>query len=1178
MKKMKLGVQGVFAISSGVLLLGGFLSVLKDSFPEWKPLQVEFREITLDLAKKEIARENEIVEAKYRNRLAELDARIQSLSDEGRSLNNEEAIAAQERLIAELTQKEYELNQKLSFGKSDLGAFRSKYEFLKNDHFALASDVEHFKKLYEEKFALVQELTPLASAAYDELTAAKDGLKELQKGPADLVRDRDKMLAEMQAWKAEVEKIDPSKALNVVANVTRDLPLLDFIEPKYNLRQIVLNDLPDITGGAKVDRCTTCHLGIADKRYDRDDIPSVYRAHPKLDLYLGLGSPHPIEKFGCTSCHLGRGYGSTFTLSAHSPNSPEQEKEWKEKYGWESMHYWDTPMLPKKNMQAMCVTCHPNTYNLTMAEDLYEGRKIYERRGCHGCHKIEGLSDDMKKVGPSLKQLGAKLNPEWTARWIRAPREFYPETRMPHTFGHQIPSHETFPDMLHHLPEEAVHELEKQHPAMVAEDAVMIDAITTWLFANTDKSFEASLDPLPDAPGDPEIGKTLVKEVNCLACHNLADLDAKGEDYGPDLSKIGAKANQRWIYNWVRDPKKYWPDGNMPNPRLTDEEALHVSAYLATLKDDEFLAKDPIEPSEELLREIAIRYKRAKLSEEVATGQVDAMTPAERKLYVGEESLTRRGCFACHDIAGFEKRPPIGVALNGEGFKAIELFDFGMHKFVHVPHSRHDWIDQKVKQPYIYFLGKVQNPFEQSFYMPWFGFDDKEASQITTFVMGQTGKLPPANYRYPEAIKDPARRHRAEAVLAGAKIMERKNCVGCHPVGVGWKHMDSAEIAESHGLLWVKEAVVAKADPNLPEDRYAVVAQTGSEGPAKGDRVLLPAESFLDGEASFGGNYLAMSDLFGPEPIEVNIGLSDEIKVPLEKPDTFRMFGADEAHIHRFYEDRAMAPPSLRAQGAKVNPEWFFQFLKHVTPIRNHLGALRMPQWEWSDAEATTAVHYFAAAAGEPFPYKTEPVGEYGEAHDRAALDIFGLPGTPEMNTSLKCLSCHPVGDLMPTSEKTNWGPNLYLAKARLKNSFVKSWLKDPVAWAPGSKMPRFFYDKDGSDYVKSREDADREIELLTDMIHHFDKIEKVKVAAALELEFGETARRIQAEALEAEAAAASESSAKEAEASSDEAFADEAPAAAPAAPAAQPAPSEPAPTPAPAPPPAEEEEDDFDN
>ena len=148
---------------------------------------------------------------------------------------------------------------------------------------------------------------------------------------------------------------------NKIGDIVRDLPIIDFLAPYYKVEQVVLPEVKYNVNFAEVpevDRCTSCHLGIMNSDYI--DAPQPYTTHPNLDLYLSSSSPHSFEKFGCTSCHAGRGRGTNFTSATHTPSSPEQKAEWEEKYHWHEMHHWLKPMLPTKYTEAGCFKCHNN--------------------------------------------------------------------------------------------------------------------------------------------------------------------------------------------------------------------------------------------------------------------------------------------------------------------------------------------------------------------------------------------------------------------------------------------------------------------------------------------------------------------------------------------------------------------------------------------------------------------------------------------------------------------------------------------------------------------------------------------------------------------------------------------------------------------------------------------------
>ena len=76
------------------------------------------------------------------------------------------------------------------------------------------------------------------------------------------------------------------------------------------------------------------------------------------ELFVDSNSPHPTEKFGCTICHGGQGSATDFTLAAHTPNDRKVKHEWEHALGWESSHFWDYPMLPKRFVESSCLKCH----------------------------------------------------------------------------------------------------------------------------------------------------------------------------------------------------------------------------------------------------------------------------------------------------------------------------------------------------------------------------------------------------------------------------------------------------------------------------------------------------------------------------------------------------------------------------------------------------------------------------------------------------------------------------------------------------------------------------------------------------------------------------------------------------------------------------------------------------
>src|SRR6266567_4264628 len=177
-------------------------------------------------------------------------------------------------------------------------------------------------------------------------------------------------------------------------------------EPNAITKAAVLATPPEVdqvmlTGLQRVDRCTTCHLGVEDPTLK--NAPEPYRYH------AGLG-PHIPSRFGCTICHGGQGL-ATEKDNAHG-----------------NVQFWQTPLLPKEYVRASCGRCHKEG-NVPDVPELTEGRHLFETQGCRGCHKLNGVGGS---IGPDLTEEGAnRRSPEWLERHFLAPNLVSSGSAMP---------------------------------------------------------------------------------------------------------------------------------------------------------------------------------------------------------------------------------------------------------------------------------------------------------------------------------------------------------------------------------------------------------------------------------------------------------------------------------------------------------------------------------------------------------------------------------------------------------------------------------------------------------------------------------------------------------------------------------------------------------------------------
>ena len=293
--------------------------------------------------------------------------------------------------------------------------------------------------------------------------------------------------------------------------------------------------------------------------------------------------------------------------------------------------------------------------------------------------------------------------------------------------------------------------------------------------------WDKSLDPeFPPAPaGDIERGRQLYETVGCTGCH-LLDAGAKRDDYfpeinrlhGPNLIRTGSKVSSGWLFAWIKDPRKYAADTRMPSLRLTDPEAADITAYLMSSRDPEYENLTMPEVDAGVRDELVLGYLQNTATIEQSHQRLESMSPGEKDVYLGEQTIRKYGCWGCHDLKGFEDAKPIGVELTEEGSKPLHQFDFG---HIHdVPHTRHDWIRTKLLDPRVYDEGKdVVKNYGELLKMPNFDMSEREANAVTTTVLGFTKESVLAKRRAGQSA-------RSATLARGRKLITLYNCRGCH--------------------------------------------------------------------------------------------------------------------------------------------------------------------------------------------------------------------------------------------------------------------------------------------------------------------------------------------------------------------------------------------------------------
>ncbi|MHB8539465.1 MAG: hypothetical protein ACYDCD_00775 [Candidatus Acidiferrales bacterium] len=548
-----------------------------------------------------------------------------------------------------------------------------------------------------------------------------------------------------------------------------------------------------------------------------------FSSHPDQQLLVW----HPLDKFGCSPCHGGNGRALTSVRSAHG-----RYEHWlwplyyPENYdaGCQQCHSADAwtehaPVLNEAKIlyrEKGCVGCHNYAGFDNQAERLEDtvreiaslektkagdnqkipqlnkagdqapdnatAQKLYAQATnlTVGVSKIDArveqldelthsLQQEVKRVGPDLKEVRMKLNPNWIPYWLGHTWQFDPTTKMPQ-FRLQ--------------PDE-------------------IQAISAFIWQQG-----LTGPPLDKQPsGDAGKGKELFDSLGCLACHSIGEGSQKmGGDAAANLSRVGEKANYDYIVRWIHNPRvrtqPYCPyehkdigpadyakhnlpyvfginhsrcpnDGHelvveqqtiMPDFRLSWQESRDVATYLMTQKDS------------------SAHYDQATYINDT-------------KLFAKGKSLVEHyGCAGCHEISGLENAAPIGTELTTEGSKPIGRFDFALlytkAQDGILPDGQKDprgswydlkgFFDQKLANPAIFDEGKYKpNPLDR-LRMPKPNIDQQQLNALSSFLQGSTESTLPPSYQY----NPTDRRH---YIQQGWWIVTKYNCMGCHQIDIGQK-------------------------------------------------------------------------------------------------------------------------------------------------------------------------------------------------------------------------------------------------------------------------------------------------------------------------------------------------------------------------------------------------------
>lgn len=397
-----------------------------------------------------------------------------------------------------------------------------------------------------------------------------------------------------------------------------------------------------------------------------------------------------------------------------------------------------------------------------------------------------------------------------------------------------------------------------------------------------------------------EMGKTLIRELGCVACHEIKGHDTAMREEAPNLTFEGEMVRRDWLFAFLKKPYVIRPaiKARMPDFRLTDREALAITEYLASLAEGgEPVAKEFSSPRKGSAQEVE----------------------AAKKL----TSQDYFNCFNCH--------------IQGDKIPAGKPDEWAPDLARVRGRINPDFLFKWLQDPAKYRPGTKMPAFlpdKDSGPDDILGGDEtRQAAALRDYVfsIGKAESFPgyaEAKAQFPDVT-----------ISEGRALTMRLNCVGCHEIAVlpeGKKIGPNLTYQGSRVRKdWLMDFL---RSPYTIKPEYALM----------GSSARMPTFHFKDAELN------AVVEYISQVLVDKKIGQEISLESALAKKGE-KLFSEKRCNnCHRIGDRPGGIGPSFTEVGKRLLPAWTINFIQHPS----HYLDTRMPNLQVSAEEAEALASY----------------------------------------------------------------------------------------------------------------------------------------------------------------------------------------------------------------------------
>jgi mono/diheme cytochrome c family protein len=558
------------------------------------------------------------------------------------------------------------------------------------------------------------------------------------------------------------------------------------------------------------------------------------------------------------------------------------------------------------------------------------------------------------------------------------------------------------------------------------------------------------------------------ERAGCYACHKTRGFENVKKP-GPILTKIDSKLSPEWVKTWIRNPRAVKPTTWMPRF---------------------FYNSNNSSPEDAVRNEVEIDAIAAYLFANAEKHEFAVKGPRSGDAKSGEQIVKSIGCQGCHVVgegARVEAGPrrTFGQPLESIGNK-----------------TTYEWIYNWVRDP---------KHYSPATYMPNLRLTDQQVADVATYLSalkGSGGDAPKATpnqkdvdqvvLEYYKAVM-PFEDAKAEIakldpqqkqIALGQRVITRYGCFSCHDIkGFEKAQPIGTDLSEEGSKLVTRLDFAFITD--IPHTSKLAWFQTKLHDPRIFDkgRVLLPEEKLRMPNYDF-------NDEEVKRLVTAIMSFQRETQPPAAMPtrsarvDSLvggrtivhrrncvgcHIIEGDGGDFLKLVADPSLGPPMLTPEGARVQPDWLYAFLRGPITIRPWL-SVRMPTFGLDDQNLNGVIRYFESVSNTIGPFQTHELVRASnvEASGKALFEL------------LKCQQCHVLGAIPKDQPTANLAPDLRMAPERLQPDWILEWLRKPSDILPGTRMPAFWADYPKSFYPQLNGDAEAQIRAIRDYLLTF--------------------------------------------------------------------------------------------